>query len=194
MYLDSTQKILECQDCNHTSIGDAADSKDMTVEPSVLKNLGEFDVSGLRGHADIKEDHLSGDDSVRSGSIGLLDIFRESGDSIQALVFRWPNFEKLTAFSRENLDPQEVLIFLLPTIHNDGQPFRMVYLWIGSSFTQVNRENQFENSENMEEVNQINWKQVGRNFLAFMDLPINLPVKVFKDQDPEKFLETLSGT
>lgn len=192
-YLESTQKIFERQDCNLTSVGDDAGTKDMEVEPSVLKTFGEFDVRGLKGHADI-EDRLLGDDPLRSSSIGLLDIFRESGNSIQALIFRWPSFEKLTTFSRENLNPQEVLIFLPPTTSKDGMPFRMVYLWIGSSFKQVDRENQFENGKDIGEVNQINWNQVGRNFLAFIGLPIGLPIKVFEEQDPEKFLEMLNPT
>ncbi|KAH0465802.1 hypothetical protein IEQ34_005905 [Dendrobium chrysotoxum] len=181
-HLESTQKIFEHQDCDHTLVVDDADTKDMVVEPSILKNLGEFDVKGLRGHVDIKEDHLPRDGPLRSSSQGLLDIFRESRNSMQAIVFRWPNFEKLTTFSRENLDPQEVLIFLFPNTSKDTSkdrlPFRTVYLWIGSSFKQVNRENQLKNDEDKEEGNQINWNQVGRNFLAFMGLPSDLPIKV----------------
>lgn len=193
-YFESTQKIFERQDCNHTSIGDDVDSKDIAAEPLVLKNLGEIDVRGLSDHVDIKEDQLWVDDPLRSGFVGLLDIFRKSGNSIQALVFRWPNFEKLTTFSSENLAPQDVLIFLPRTTSKDSMPFRMVYLWIGSNFKQDDRENQFKNGETIEEVNQNNWNQVGRNFLSFMGLPIDLPIKVFEEQDPETFLEMLNPT
>ncbi|XP_020574408.1 protein-tyrosine-phosphatase MKP1 [Phalaenopsis equestris] len=193
-YLESTQKIFDNQASKPTPIGDDACSKDMVVEPPVLKNLGEFNGRGLRDHADLDDDHLSGDDNLRSGSIDLLDSFQESGHSFRALIFRWPNFEKMTAFSRENLHPQEVLIFLLPATSKDSLPFRKVCLWIGSSFKQVNGENQFGSGENIKEVNQINWNEVGRNFLAFMELPIDLPIKVFEEQDPEKFLEMMNTT
>lgn len=188
----STQKILECKDSKD---GDNVNTKDIVEEPSFLKTLGECDVRGLIGHVDINEDLSEDvDDHTISCSIGPLDIFQESNNCMKAQVFRWPNIEKLATFSRENLDSKEVLIFLLPITSKDEMSSKKVYLWVGSNFKPFKEQNQFRHNEGLNEVKEINWNQVGRNFLALMGLPIDLPIQVFEGQDPEKFLEMLNPT
>lgn len=164
------------------SFDDDGGIKNVMEEPSILKNLGEFDVRGRRGHVDIRDDIFGTDN------------FRESNSYMKTLVFRWPNFEKLATFSRQDLDSKEVLIFLLSTSSEDGIPFRMVYLWVGSSHKLVKGEHHFGTVEGVDEANQINWNQIGRNFLDFIGLPIDIPMQVFEGQDPEKFLEMLNPT
>ncbi|KAG0487785.1 hypothetical protein HPP92_006596 [Vanilla planifolia] len=137
------------------------------------------------------KDHVVGEETLLSCSIGSFGVFQESCNSMKAIVYRWPNLEKLATFSRDDLDPKAVFIFLILVDNKDRIIHRMVYLWIGRSFKHDHQHAKLTFGNNVYEVSQINWNQVGLEFLALMGLPSDLQIKVFEEQDAERFLDNI---
>ncbi|KAL6619776.1 hypothetical protein ACP70R_031677 [Stipagrostis hirtigluma subsp. patula] len=105
----------------------------------------------------------------------------EACSNTQPSVYHWPSMEKLSTFTRQDLDPKSVLIFVTP---NDSrrEAVEMVCVWVGGEY------------ESRKAVDNVDWQQVAGDFLRVKGLSSALPVKVFKEQDTERLLELLNAS
>ncbi|XP_020108165.1 protein-tyrosine-phosphatase MKP1 [Ananas comosus] len=122
----------------------------------------------------------------------LSNIKSETLNPLQLLVYRWPSMEKLVKFTREDLDSKSVFLFVTPDTARSGEAGRMLYVWIGSGFKHSNIETESKSCEDVIEVDAVDWRRVGCEFLHLAGLPKDLPIKVFKEQETESLLKLLN--
>ncbi|KAJ6828630.1 protein-tyrosine-phosphatase MKP1 isoform X1 [Iris pallida] len=96
----------------------------------------------------------------------------------QTSIYSWPDLEKLTKFSREDLDSKSVLFLLTPKSGRGEESDMVLYIWIASRFELANEQSQLKICKDVDGATEIDWNQIGCDFLARMDLPNDLPVKV----------------
>uniref|UniRef100_A0A0D9WC20 Protein-tyrosine-phosphatase n=1 Tax=Leersia perrieri TaxID=77586 RepID=A0A0D9WC20_9ORYZ len=118
---------------------------------------------------------------AQTGSLGRTDGISEACSNVQLLVYRWPSMEKLTMFTRKDLDPKSVLIFVTPD-DSRSEALKMVHIWVGGEY------------ESTKCVDTVDWQQVAGDFFHLKELSKTLPVKVFKEHERENLLEVLNAT
>nr|XP_010937716.1 protein-tyrosine-phosphatase MKP1 [Elaeis guineensis] len=193
VYAKSANEVTDRSKDDHMSKDDALDMKGSVGEVSDVKCIGESAVNSAESRVSSQKNHLA-QDQVLPGSTGRVVVRLESPNPTSLLVYRWPNMEKLATFAREDLDSKGVFLFLIPNAGKSGEADRILYLWIGSGFEQANAQIQLKISKDVGEVIPNDWHQVGCEFLDLMGLRKDLPVKVVKEQETEKFLELLNST
>ncbi|KAJ6833398.1 protein-tyrosine-phosphatase MKP1 isoform X1 [Iris pallida] len=109
----------------------------------------------------------------------------------QTSIYRWPDMEKLTKFTGEDIDSKSVLFLLTPKSGRGEESDMLLYMWIGSRFELVNKQSQGKSHKDVDGATDIDWSQIGCDFLARMDLPNDFPVKVVKEEEREELLELL---
>ena len=74
--------------------------------------------------------------------------------------------EKLTTFTRKDLEPKSVLIFVTPNASRSGAAVKTVCIWVGGEY------------ESSKCVGTVDWQQVASDFLHQKGFSNTLPVKV----------------
>ncbi|XP_026666146.2 protein-tyrosine-phosphatase MKP1-like [Phoenix dactylifera] len=194
VYAESANEVTDRSNDNHMSKDDALDKKGSAGEVSDVKCTGESAVNSAESRASSQKSHLAQDDKFLPGSTGRADVRLESPNPTSLLVYRWPKMEKLATFAKEDLDSKAVFLFLTPNSGKSGEADRILYLWIGSGIEQASVQIQLNSSNDVGEVIPSDWHRVGCEFLDLMGLRKDLPVKVVKEQETEKFLELLHST
>lgn len=111
---------------------------------------------------------------------------------IQPLVCRWPSIERMTRFSRTDLDSESAFAIFCPTTAVGRSEDRILYFWIGRSFRYEKSLIQLDSSRVMGNGEEIDWNQVGYDVLTQVGLPKDTPVKIVKeDEEPTEFLALL---
>ncbi|KAF8395063.1 hypothetical protein HHK36_019003 [Tetracentron sinense] len=127
-------------------------------------------------------------------STGLVDSDSALNNRMQPLVCRWPSLEKVRTFGAGDVDSESVYLFLAPRTGVAKHMDRMLYLWVGRYFKYDNNRIQLDNDRGIGHVEEIDWNQVGCDYLTRMGLPGDIPVKVVKEDDEAvEFLALLNS-
>ncbi|XP_072975163.1 protein-tyrosine-phosphatase MKP1-like isoform X1 [Typha angustifolia] len=191
---ERAEAVLDGSTDGQLPTGERFDSASSAERLPVVECLDELAVHSTFSDVDSRKHHATQDDQLLPCSNKPVDVRSETLSTTRLLVYRWPNMEKLATFTREDLDPRSVFLFLTPSTAKSGETGRMLYFWIGSGFEQPGGKTQSKSSKEVEEVTTINWHLMGRDFLDLVGLPKDLPVKVVKEQETDNLLELLNTT
>ncbi|XP_038980139.1 protein-tyrosine-phosphatase MKP1 [Phoenix dactylifera] len=188
----SANEVVDRNNNNCMSKDDALDREDNVGEVSDVKCTGDSAVNSSENRVNSQKNHLNQDDQLLPGSTGRVDVRLKSPNLAHLLVYRWPSMEELATFATEDLDSKAVFLFLTPNAGTSGESGRILYLWVGRGFKQGNDQTQLKSSQDLGQVIPNDWHRVGCEFLDLMGLQKDLPIKVVKEQETEKFLEFLN--
>ncbi|CAN8254526.1 unnamed protein product [Cochlearia groenlandica] len=118
-----------------------------------------------------------------------------SGDLGHLLACRWPSMEMIAELNRAYLDSESVIAILLPSDDVGETGSRILYIWIGKSFSFIdNKSSLLDRNKAMDIVENLDWVEIGETILAEMDLPKDTPMKIVKEaEDHTEFLALLSA-
>lgn len=144
------------------------------ASPSLAERRGALKGSlKLPGLADDSSDIVFNLEDVRKDDKNV-----ESGRG-QALACRWPSMEMITEVSRGYLDSESVIAILLPSGDDLGETVsRILYMWIGKSFSLDNNSSVLDSNKAIDSVEDLDWVHIGEAILSQMDLPKDTPMKV----------------
>uniref|UniRef100_A0A0E0DL52 Protein-tyrosine-phosphatase MKP1 C-terminal domain-containing protein n=1 Tax=Oryza meridionalis TaxID=40149 RepID=A0A0E0DL52_9ORYZ len=165
--------------------------KDLVLPPRVPTSLRrEEEVTDKSNNNSMKQltgvccpEKCTGNTSTvhtKTGITERTDSISEACGNLQLLVYRWPSKEKLTTFTRKDLDPKSVLIFVTPE-DSRSEAVKTVHIWVGGEY------------ESSKCVDTVDWQQVAGDFFHLKELGNTLPVKVFKEHETENLLEVLNA-
>ncbi|CAI0443039.1 unnamed protein product [Linum tenue] len=97
---------------------------------------------------------------------------------VQPLAYRWPCLERISPFSRNSLNSNAAFGVLIPASKLDRDARRILYFWIGKSFSCGKSLIQLEGSQEYVDARDIDWDLVGSNFLTRVGLQMDAPIKV----------------
>lgn len=160
------------------------------ASPSLAERRGALKGSlKLPGLADDSSDIVFNLEGVRKDDKNV-----ESGRG-QALACRWPSMEMITEVSRGYLDSESVIAILLPSGDDLGETVsRILYMWIGKSFSLDNNSSVLDSNKAIDSVEDLDWVQIGEAILSQMDLPKDTPMKIVREAgDQTEFLALLSA-
>ncbi|XP_013742329.1 protein-tyrosine-phosphatase MKP1 [Brassica napus] len=160
------------------------------ASPSLAERRGALKGSlKLPGLADDSSDIVFNLEDVRKDDKNV-----ESGRG-QALACRWPSMEMITEVSRGYLDSESVIAILLPSGDDLGETVsRILYMWIGKSFSLDNNSSVLDSNKAIDSVEDLNWVHIGEAILSQMDLPKDTPMKIVREaEDQTEFLALLSA-
>ncbi|CAN1148608.1 Protein-tyrosine-phosphatase MKP1 [Linum perenne] len=115
---------------------------------------------------------------------------------IQPLAYRWPSLERISPFTTNSLVSKGAFVVMMSPSELDRDVKRILYFWIGKSFSCGENLNQFEGSREFVDARDIDWDKIGCNFLTLMGLQMDAPskVQVVKEgEEPAEFLAILSN-
>lgn len=150
--------------------------KDLVLPPRVPTSLRrEEEVTDKSNNNSVKQltgvccpEKCTGNTSTvhtKTGITERTDSISEACGNLQLLVYRWPSKEKLTTFTRKDLDPKSVLIFVTPE-DSRSEAVKTVHIWVGGEY------------ESSKCVDTVDWQQVVGDFFHLKELGNTLPVKV----------------
>ncbi|CAI0443041.1 unnamed protein product [Linum tenue] len=145
--------------CHSSKDGTKLDNK----EPSLINNCDKS------GH---KQSHSEAIESSREEVVSA-----ECG-YVQPLAYRWPCLERISPFSRNSLNSNAAFGVLIPASKLDRDARRILYFWIGKSFSCGKSLIQLEGSQEYVDARDIDWDLVGSNFLTRVGLQMDAPIKV----------------
>ncbi|CAG7905615.1 unnamed protein product [Brassica rapa] len=160
------------------------------ASPSLAERRGALKGSlKLPGLADDSSDIVFNLEDVRKDDKNV-----ESGRG-QALACRWPSMEMITEVSRGYLDSESVIAILLPSGDDLGETVsRILYMWIGKSFSLDNNSSVLDSNKAIDSVEDLDWVHIGEAILSQMDLPKDTPMKIVREaEDQTEFLALLSA-
>ncbi|GLT50892.1 hypothetical protein SLA2020_243470 [Shorea laevis] len=112
---------------------------------------------------------------------------------MQPSVYRMPGLERIARFSMSDLDSKSAFAICTPSTGLGKSEVRILYFWVGRSFSHDKSWIQLHNSGKLGDQEEIDWNQVGSNVLARLGLPKDIPIKIIKeDEGPSEFLASLS--
>ncbi|CAN0837058.1 Protein-tyrosine-phosphatase MKP1 [Linum grandiflorum] len=97
---------------------------------------------------------------------------------IQPLAYRWPSLERISPFSTNSLVSEGAFAVLISPSELDRDVKRILYFWIGKSFTCGQSLNQLDGSPGFADVRDIDWDEVGCHFLTHLGRQMDTPSKV----------------
>ncbi|CAN1338785.1 Protein-tyrosine-phosphatase MKP1 [Linum perenne] len=97
---------------------------------------------------------------------------------IQPLAYRWPSLERISPFTTNSLVSKGAFVVMMSPSELDRDVKRILYFWIGKSFSCGENLNQFEGSREFVDARDIDWDKIGCNFLTLMGLQMDAPSKV----------------
>ncbi|CAN7057216.1 unnamed protein product [Brassica rapa subsp. trilocularis] len=160
------------------------------ASPSLAERRGALKGSlKLPGLADDSSDIVFNLEDVRKDDKNV-----ESGRG-QALACRWPSMEMITEVSRGYLDSESVIAILLPSGDDLGETVsRILYMWIGKSFSLDNNSSVLDSNKAIDSVEDLDWVHIGEAILSQMDLPKDTPMKIVREaEDQTELLALLSA-
>ncbi|KAG8084557.1 hypothetical protein GUJ93_ZPchr0010g9893 [Zizania palustris] len=150
--------------------------KDLVLPPRVPLNLRREEVTDKSNNNGVKQ--LTGvccpekciDNTstahTKTGLIECTDIISEAHSNVQLLIYRWPSMEKLTTFTRKDLDPKSVFMFVSPDDSRSEEAVKTVHIWVGGEY------------ESSKCVDTVDWQKVAGDFFHLKEFSHTLPVKV----------------
>lgn len=161
------------------STGRVADTDSRDKEAASVNNFCEpwknFPSKGLDSEAS----------NYREGSVS------KRCDHMYPLVCRWPNMENITKFSRSDLDSKSAIAIFSPRPGVSQNEDSILHVWVGRSFQ--NDRVKLDSHRELDDEEEIDWKQVGYDILGHMGLPKDTPVEVVKeDEESMDFLALLN--
>ncbi|KAJ0245775.1 Dual specificity phosphatase [Hirschfeldia incana] len=143
----------------------------------------------------VVDSDLPQEEMISSTSCSKAD--KDETRSGQALACRWPSMEMITEVSRGYLDSESVIAVVLPSSDDDhvGETrSRILYIWIGKSFSLDNNCSVLDSNKAVDSVDNLDWVQIGEAILSQMDLPKDTPVKIVREAEEQtEFLALLSA-
>ncbi|KAJ6720373.1 PROTEIN-TYROSINE-PHOSPHATASE MKP1 [Salix viminalis] len=123
---------------------------------------------------------------------GMEESVALSRNIMQPLVCRWPSLERIAALGTSDLDPKSAFAILAPSRGIGRCEPRILYFWVGKSFSGEKGLIQLDSSRLLADSEHIDWSQAGRHVLTQMRLPKDITVKVVnEDEEPAEFLALL---
>ncbi|CAL1374440.1 unnamed protein product [Linum trigynum] len=187
---DSVEIVLESKD-KDKGVQVSTQQSNLSANSIVDANLCHKEASLLKncdkpGH---KHSHSEGIDSSRD------EIVSAECGHVQPLAYRWPSLERISPFSRDSLDCNAAFGVLMPP-KLDRDVRRILYFWIGKSFSCGKSLIQLECSQDYVDVRDIDWDLVGCHFLTHVGLQLDAPIKVQvvkEGEEPAGFLALLGS-
>ncbi|CAN8279392.1 unnamed protein product [Cochlearia groenlandica] len=139
--------------------------------------------------------------SDREGTI-LSDLQQKESTSLirysdlgQVLACRWPSMEMITELSTAYLDSESVVAMILPSDDHVGKTgSRMLYIWIGKSFSFDKNHYLLDSNKVMDTMENLDWVKIGETVLSQKNLPKDTPIKIVREaEDQTEFLALLSA-
>ncbi|KAL2555649.1 Protein-tyrosine-phosphatase MKP1 [Forsythia ovata] len=129
---------------------------------------------------------------------GLLDIMIDSSssscNSMQPVVCRWPSLERLVSFGTCGLDSKSVFLLITPTSGSGNVEDRILYVWVGRSFSCDRTEMRLGSQKSSGSLEEIDWIRASSDVVSQMGLPEDIKIKIIKEnEEPEEFLALLSS-
>ncbi|CAI9773979.1 unnamed protein product [Fraxinus pennsylvanica] len=130
---------------------------------------------------------------------GLLDIMIDSSlsscNSMQPVVCRWPSLERLVSFGTYGLDSKSVFLLITPTSGSSNVEDRILYVWVGRSFSCDRTEMTLGSQKSSGSLKEIDWIRVSSDVLSQMGLPEDVKIEIIREnEEPEEFLALLSSS
>ncbi|VFQ99391.1 unnamed protein product [Cuscuta campestris] len=139
----------------------------------------------------IRESHVSGENDVLFFN-GLVD--GHPSKLMQPIIFKWPNLENIAHLSAaDDLDSDSVYIFVSSRPQFNNVQCRILYFWVGSSFSCKSSNVCSGNCQSLCSSKEIHWGKITSDALQHMGLPLNTDIKIVKEnEEPEEFLDLLN--
>ncbi|KAA3464287.1 protein-tyrosine-phosphatase MKP1-like [Gossypium australe] len=166
----------------------------LKISPGRLANVGQHDSEStfVNSCCESPRNHPPQDGLLSAVPNRMEEIIPACTGVVQPLVCRWPSIEKMTNFTRSDLDSKSAFAIFLPTAAIDENKDRILYFWIGRSFHLEKRSIQLDSSRVVGDREDIDWNQVAYDVLTKVGLPNDTPVKIVKeDEEPMEFLMLL---
>ncbi|KAK1415607.1 hypothetical protein QVD17_31390 [Tagetes erecta] len=109
------------------------------------------------------------------------------------VVLEWPSLDKVVRFCGGDMDPNRMLLFVIPnsSLEKDGDS--VVYIWVGKAFRHASC-NLVDTNNRLAELPDFSMKEVIEKVLSEMGLSKDTLVKVVKqDEEPTEFVAILSS-
>ncbi|KAL2539861.1 Protein-tyrosine-phosphatase MKP1 [Abeliophyllum distichum] len=124
---------------------------------------------------------------------GLLDIMIDSSssscNSMQPVVCRWPSLERLVSFGTCGLDSKSVFLLIAPTSGSGNAEDRILYVWVGRSFSCDRTEMRLGSQKSSGSLEEIDWIRASSDVVSQMGLPEDIKIEIIKEnEEPEEFL------
>eukprot|EP01018_Ginkgo_biloba_P013573 Gb_33673 [translate_table: standard] len=84
------------------------------------------------------------------------------------VLYDWPKLEHVDMFDVDDLDSRAIFVLLVPS--QGAEDAGYVYVWVGCDSIVDEESNQANSSKDRFERREVDWEQIGRNFLERMDL------------------------
>lgn len=125
-------------------------------------------------------------------------ILKEKNDHEQMcpILYEWPKIEKIDMFDADYLDSKAVFILLAPSkTRGDAGCVKVVYLWVGCNSVVEKEIVQMDGSRGRSQSRDIDWVQIGHDFLERMNLQRDIPIRVVREkEEPDEFWDNfISG-
>ncbi|TYG73080.1 hypothetical protein ES288_D04G071700v1 [Gossypium darwinii] len=166
----------------------------LKISPGRLANVGQHDSEStfVNSCCESPRNHPPQDGLLSAVPNRMEEIIPACTGVVQPLVCHWPSIEKMTNFTRSDLDSKSAFAIFLPTAAVDENKDRILYFWIGRSFHLEKRSIQLDSSRVVGDREDIDWNQVAYDVLTKVGLPNDTPVKIVKeDEEPMEFLMLL---
>ncbi|CAK9176527.1 unnamed protein product [Ilex paraguariensis] len=125
---------------------------------------------------------------------GMVDCRAACGYKEQLTVRRWPTLEKVATFGPHDLDSKCVFIFISPSPDIGKDDDRVLYFWVGGSFSCDKSKIYLQSSKDTGDIEEFDWNQASSDVLAQLDLPEDTNIMIVKeDEEPEEFHKLLSA-
>ncbi|XP_019708479.2 protein-tyrosine-phosphatase MKP1 isoform X1 [Elaeis guineensis] len=111
-----------------------------------------------------------------------------------AVLFRWPDMEKVEIIHPGVLDSESVFVLLAPESKSGRRKTKMntMYVWLGRESQQMSYGSGSEMSEGDVDDRHTYLDRIGAEFFHHMGLPANIPVQIIREgNEPEQFLNHL---
>lgn len=105
------------------------------------------------------------------------------------ILYEWPKIEKIDMFDADYLDSKAIFILLAPSkACGDAECSKVVYLWVGCNSVVEKEIVQVDGSIHRSQSRDIDWVQIGHDFLERMNLKRDIPIKVVREnEEPNDF-------
>lgn len=158
----------------HREANASSENDSLRISGNVVNTDSLFE-DVLPSTCNVWENHSSGEKEVVVLN-GLVD--GHPCNLMQPLVFKWPNLEKISHLTADDLDSDSVYIFVIPSPEFKNVEGRILYFWVGRSFSCKSSKIFSGYCQSLSGSEDIDWGKASSDTLRWMGLPLDTNIKV----------------